>query len=189
MRTRVGVLILVLVALAVSALGGALSLTLRHQTGLKYEKEWVTALLQAGLVALSGLAASLVLEQFKNRFQQRRDDSKLRFDLLNQISRSYMDVKLLRRRVQRSGTFTETDEDELNQLQVVFELHKHNSPTLFRQGRAIEACLGHMESYLNDVANKPHSEQRRHFTGQGFKSFSPQFKEAAALIREEIAGG
>jgi hypothetical protein len=150
----------------------------------------VRALLQLGLIAVLGVVTSYVLERFKEANQQRRDVSRLRFDVLTELSRAYMDVKLLRRKVQVShGAFTATDADLLNEIQVKFELHKRNSVSLFDKNSELKDRLDKIEKYLNHVANKDNSEERRGFSSkEGFKDFADTFEAAAALIRKEIAG-
>jgi hypothetical protein len=182
-------LILLLVAVAAFGVGGALALSLKGGGGFKYEQEWVHALLQAGLIAVLGIVTSGVLERFKDTLQQRRDDSKLRFEVLRELGRAYMDVKLVRRKLQAANGFTATETDLLNQIQVTVELHKQNSVRLFGHGSELEGHLKDMEHYLNEVANEADSPQRLGFCSHGFKDFSNAYKSAATLIRNEIAGG
>jgi prepilin signal peptidase PulO-like enzyme (type II secretory pathway) len=181
-------LILLLTIVAAFGIGGALALSLKGGDGFKYEQEWVHALLQAGLIAVLGIVTSGVLERFKDTLQQRRDDSKLRFDVLTELSRAYMDIKLVRRKMQTANGFLATETDLLNQIQVVVELHKRNSVRLFRQGSELEGHLRDMERYLNKVANKADSPQRSGFCSDGFKDFSNAYEMAAMLIRNGIAG-
>jgi len=145
-------------------------------------------LLQVGLIGVLGIVTSGVLERFKNTLQQRRDDSKLRFDVLTELSRAYMDVKLVRRKIQASKAFTAAEADLLNQNQVLFELHMHNSVHLFRQSPELAGRLKTMEHYLNRVANEPDSAERRDFDSFGFKGFSRAYGDAAMLMRQDIAG-
>jgi len=182
-------LIFLLAAVVVFGVGGALVLSLNAPGGgIEYRQEWVRALLQAGLIAALGVVTSAVLERFKDALQQRRDDSKLRFDVLTDLSRHYMEVKLVRRKLQAADAFTATETDQLNQIQVLVELHMRNSVRLFRQASVLEAHLKTMEHYLNKVANEPSSEERREFLSKGFKVFADAFENAAMLIRAEIAG-
>ena len=44
-----------------------------------------------------------------------------------------------------------------------------------------------MEKYLNRVANKPDSDERKNFLGDGFDQFSDEYKESASLMRADIA--
>ena len=175
-------------AIAVGGIGGAVVLsTTGGKWDFQHEQEWVRALLQVGLIAVLGIVTSAVLERFKDALQQRRDKSKLRFDVLTEVSRTYMDVKLVRRKLQQSNKFTSTDVDALNQLQVVLELHENNSGRLFAHKTQLEKYLSSMEKYLNKVANEPTSQQHREFTGDGFKAeFSVPFSQARDLILLEI---
>lgn len=187
---QVGWLILLLAAVAVLGVGGALALSLKVLGGrLQYEQEWVRALLDAGLIAVLGIVTSTVLERFKDTLQQRRDDSRLRFDVLTDLSRAYMDVKLVRRRVQGAGSFTTTETDQLNETQVLVELHIHNSLGLFKPNSGLKAHLRTMEDYLNKVANQANSKERSEFgSKEGFKVFADAYDGAAALMRSEISG-
>jgi hypothetical protein len=184
-------LIFTLSVIAVLGVGLALALSLNAIGGnLQYREEWVRAFLQVGLIAVLGVVTSYVLELFKDANQQRRDDSRLRFDVLAELSRAYMDVKLIRRKIQAShSSLTATDADLLNEIQVKFELHKRNSVSLFGKNSELERRLDRMEKYLNRVANKHDSEERRGFSSkEGFEDFADTFEAAAALIRKEIAG-
>jgi hypothetical protein len=58
---------------------------------------------QVGLIAVLGIVTSGVLEFFKDSLQRRRDLSRLQFDVLTELSRAYMDVKLERRKIQATG--------------------------------------------------------------------------------------
>lgn len=183
-------LIFTLVAIAVFGVGLALALSLNANAGrLQFREEWVRALLQVGLIAVLGVVTSYVLERFKDANQQRGDDSRLRFDVLTELSRAYMDVRLLRRKVQASqGGFTASDTDLLNEIQVKVELHKRNSVNLFNKSSELKDRLEKMERYLNHVANQDNSEERRGFSSEGFRAFADAFEAAAVLIRKEIAG-
>lgn len=152
----------------------------------QYSQEWVKALLQAGLIGILGIVTSLVLESFKDGLQRRRDESKLKFDVFNEINRSYLDVKLVRRRIQASGKFREEDIDFLNEKQVVFELHGRTSAELFCDPEAMRTDLRAMESYINEATNDPSSEQRKGFVGKGFKQFSEPYHRLAELMRNDI---
>ncbi|WP_166300735.1 hypothetical protein [Bradyrhizobium sp. 2S1] len=182
-------LLLLLVLIAVGGLGGALAFSLcAAPVVLKHEAEWVRALLQVGLVGVLGIVTSVVIERFKESIQQQRDSSKLRHDIMTELSRSYMDVKLVRRRIQASRTFTNTDIDDLNRLQASVELHKRNSAGIFRRSSELKPHLRTMENYLNKVANKPASPEHSGFSSSGFDTFADAYEEAATLIREEIGG-
>ncbi len=181
---------LILLLAGVLGVGGALALSLKAPGG--YEKEWVQALLQTGLIAVLGAVTSLVLARFNDALQQRRDDGKLRFDVLTDLTEGYMKVKLVRRKLQArklqaGNSFTATETDQLNEVQVRIETHKHNSVRLFRETSALEGHLKTMEHYLNEVANNPSSKEGRGFISkEGFRVFSQAFRDAADLIRAEI---
>jgi hypothetical protein len=182
-------LILLLTAVALLGVGGALVLSLKAPSAAHhYQQEWVKALLQAGLIAVLGIVTSGVLERFKDTLQQRRDESKLRLDVLTELSRAYMDVKLVRRKIQATNAFTASETDILNQKQIIFEMHMYNSVRLFRQSSELAGYLKTMEHYLNTVANEPKSSERRNFDSGGFKAFSQAYGDAATLMRVEIAG-
>jgi hypothetical protein len=129
---------------------------------------------------------SVVLEHFKDTLQQRRDTSKLRFEVLKDLSQTYMDVKFVRRKLQASKTFGSTEIDELNQLQLQIELHKRVSIHSFRQFGPLETHLDTMEKYLNAAANNSGSSERTGFLSHGFRDFANAYKEATALIQSEI---
>ena len=179
--------ILVLCLVAIFGVGTALALSLRTPPILQYEKEWVTALLQAGLIAVLGVVSSSVLESFKDGLQRRRDESKLLFDALEDLGRIYMDVKLIRRKAQASKSLDQSDIPELNQRQVRIELHRDNS-NLFSRSDELSHALSKMEKYLNRVANKPDSPERADFllTIEGFKPFSEAYHLSSALMRCDI---
>jgi hypothetical protein len=182
-------LISLLAAVAILGVGAALALSfdVQHRT-LRHEQEWVRALLQVGLIAVFGVATAGILERLKDTLQQRRDDSKLRFDVLEELSRMYMDVKLIRRKVQANNELTPTQIDRLNEIQVLVELHMRDSIRLFRKSSDLQAHLETMEHYLNELANKSNSEERRGFSSKGFKVFSVAYERSAALVRDEISG-
>ena len=171
---------------AILGAGGALLMSLGNWT-FKYEEAWVRALLQVGLVGVFGLVISVVLENFKDGLQQRRDASKLRFDTLTDFSRTYMDVKIVRRRLQATKKFTAREIDELNQLQVQIELHKHVSVHSFKQHAQLLQELEKMEKYLNHAANDPNSSERSGFLSKGFRDFADAYKYAIEIIQKEIA--
>lgn len=180
---------LALIAVAAVGVGTALFLSLQPADLLKYQQEWVKALLQAGLIAVLGVVTSGVLESFKDGLQRKRDQSKIRFDVLADVGRIYMDVKLARRRAQAAKSIDSADLPELNARQVRLELHKHNSAALFEGHAALEAALENMERYLNRVANKPDSDERLRFIDrEGFREFSAAFHEATAIMQQDIAG-
>jgi hypothetical protein len=49
----------------------------------------VRSLLNGGLIAVLGVVTSGVLESFKDSLQQRRDISKLRWDVRNDLTKEY----------------------------------------------------------------------------------------------------
>ena len=178
-----------LIAVAAVGVGTALVLSMQPSDLLRYQQEWVKALLQAGLIAVLGVVTSGVLESFKDGLQRKRDQSKIRFDVLADVGRIYMDVKLARRRMQAVKAIDPADLTELNALQVRLELHKHNSPALFADDAGLEAALEKMERYLNRAANKPESDERLNFLErEGFKELSSAFHEATAIMQQDIAG-
>jgi hypothetical protein len=180
---------LALIAVAAVGVGAALYLSLQSDDSLKYQQEWVKALLQAGLIAVLGVVTSGVLESFKDGLQRKRDQSKLRFDVLADVGRIYMDVKLARRRAQAEGALNPADLPELNERQVRLELHKYNSVELFEQRAELKDGLAEMERYLNRVANKPDSDERLHFIDpEGFREFSTSFHKVTAVMQQDIAG-
>lgn len=180
---------LALLAVAAVGVGTALFLSLQPADLLKYQQEWVKALLQAGLIAVLGVVTSGVLESFKDGLQRKRDQSKIRFDVLADIGRIYMDVKLSRRRAQAAKAIDPADLPELNARQVRLELHKYNSVALFEDHAGLEAALEKMERYLNRVVNKPDSDERLRFVDrEGFRDFSLAFHEATAIMQQDIAG-
>lgn len=176
------------VAVAIMGVGGALALSLGNGT-FEYEEAWVRALLQVGLVGVFGLVISVVLEHFKDGLQQRRDASRLRFDTLTDLSRTYMDVKLARRRLQAEKNFSASEVDELNQLQVQIELHKRVSVHSFRQHAKLLKEIEIMETYLNHVANKANSHERSGFLSKGFREFADAYRRTIDIIQDEIATG
>jgi hypothetical protein len=121
---------LALIAVATVGVGAASFLSLQPYELLKYQQEWVKALLQACLIAVLGVVTSGVLETFKDGLQRKRDQSKIRFDVLADVGRIYMDVKLVWRRAQAVKTSDPVDLPELNARQVRLELHRHNSTAL-----------------------------------------------------------
>jgi hypothetical protein len=169
--------------IAVAGVGGAVAIS---STDVPHEQEWVRALLQVGLIGVFGLVISVVLERFKDTLQQRRDTSKLRFDVLKDLSQTYMDVKFVRRKLQASKTFGSSELDELNQLQLQIELHKRVSIHSFRQSGPLETHLDAMEKYLNAAANNSGSPERSGFLSHGFRDFADEYKEAIAIIQSEI---
>lgn len=176
------------VAVAIVGIGGAFVLSFGHWT-FEYEDAWVRALLQVGLVGVFGLVISVALEHFKDGLQQRRDASRLRFDTLTDLSRTYMDVKLVRRRLQATKQFTASEIDELNQLQVQIELHKRVSVHSFKQHAVLRQHLKTMERYLNHVANDPNSPERSGFLSNGFRDFANAYNHAIEIVQNEIATG
>ena len=179
--------IAILLAIGVLGVGSALVISLRSPTTLSYEKEWVVALLQAGLIAVLGVVSSAVLESFKDGIQSRRDQSTLRFDALAELGRIFMDVKLIRRKAQATGVLAEAQLAELNERQVLLELQRDNSGQ-FDHGIELAQSLGTMEKYLNRVANKPDSDECRGFlNAQGFLTFSNEYRRSSSLMRGDIA--
>jgi hypothetical protein len=181
---RIEVLVLALVALI--GISGALGLSLRTGS-LKYEQEWVRALLQAGLIAVLGIVTSAVLESFKDALQVRRDKGKLKLDVFNEINRAYLDVKLVRRRFQASRSLSADDITYLNERQLLLEQHKNNSCVLFSDPAVLQEHLRAMERYLNRAANKPDSRERAEFAGRGFDEFSEHYHALADLLRVDVA--
>jgi hypothetical protein len=181
---RIEILFLVLVALI--GISGALGLSLRTGS-LRYEQEWVRALLEAGLIAVFGIVTSAVLESFKDALQVRRDQGKLKLDVFNEINRAYLDVKLLRRRFQASGSLSDDDITYLNERQLLLEQHKNNSCVLFSDPLVLQQHLREMERYLNKAANKPDSTERLEFVGRGFDIFSDHYHALAGLLRVDVA--
>jgi len=180
---------LALIAVAAVGVGAALYLSRQSAESLKYEQEWVKALLQAGLIAVLGVVTSGVLESFKDGLQRKRDQSKLRCDVLTDVGRIYMDVKLVRRRAQAAGALNPAYLPELNEQQVCLELHKYHNVALFEKRAGLGAALGKMARYLNKVANKPESDERLHFIDpEGFSKFSTAFHKVTAIMQQDIAG-
>jgi hypothetical protein len=181
--------VIVLIAVAAIGVGAALYLSLQPTVALKYEQEWVRALLQAGLIAVLGVVTSGVLESFKDNLQRKRDQSKLRLDVLADVGRIYMDVKLVRRRAQAAGAFNPADSPKLNELQVRLELHKYNSVEWFENRAELADQLKKMEQYLNTVANDSKSNEHLQFISkEGFKKFSTPFHDVMAMMQQNIAG-
>jgi hypothetical protein len=182
-------LLLCLAIVTAGGIGGALMLSLKEDGALHHEEQWVQALLEAGLIATLGVVLSWVLERYKAGEQQRRDESKVRLGVLSELSRAYMDVKLVRRKLQAGEPFSDALRDRLNQDQVAIELHARTSTHLFRQSAALKHLLTLMEKYLNKVANKPESPERGAFRdAAGFRGFSTPYRQAVALILQEITG-
>ena len=179
-------LVIVLSLVAVVGIGFALALSVCEGDQLQHEVEWVKALLQAGLIAVLGAVTSGVLEAIKDAIQQRRDESRLRFDALTELERIYMDVKLVRRAAQASGNLDANQTQELNERQVTLELLKSNS-NQFPQSADLDAQLSIMEKYLNRVATKPGSKEREGFLVAGFSQFAEAYKQASSLMRAEIS--
>ena len=183
---RWGTLLLTFVAIV--AVGAALILSLHPTEVLKHENEWVKALLQAGLIAVLGVVTSAVLETFKDSLQRPRDQSKIRFDVLGDIARIYMDLKLVRLRFHVATSIASDDISELNDSQVRLELHKYNSVSIFKGDAALKEALDKMEKYLNRVANKSESDERLRFCDRdGFKVFASAFHEAIIIMQQDIA--
>ena len=98
-----------LLAIAVAGIGFAAKLSTHGPELIKYEKEWVTALLQAGVVAVLGTVTTAVLELFKSGLQRSKDQSKLQLDAYLELRRRRHEVKLIRRGFQSSGSLTADD--------------------------------------------------------------------------------
>lgn len=190
MRKGLVLLIVVLAGIAVLGLSGALLLSLKLVgNNLEYQVEWVRALLEVGLIGVTGTAASAVLERFKDGLQQRRDDSKLRFDMLTGLDDDYNEVKLVRRRLQKGGTFGDDEWEKVNLVQLRIEKYKKNCVSLFDDSDVLEKHLYDVESYLNKLANKATPERMQEFVStEGFRVFADHYHNAARLIRSEIAG-
>lgn len=180
---RIEIFVLVFVALV--GVSGALALSLRTGS-LQHDQEWVHALLQMGLIAVFGIVTSAVLESFKDALQVRRDRGKLRLDTFNEINRAYLDVKLVRRRLQASGSLSTEDVTCLNQRQLLLEQHKNNSCGLFSKPEAVQKHLRAMERYLNRAANKPQSSERANFAIGGFDEFSGHYHALTDLLRVDV---
>jgi hypothetical protein len=181
-------LILLLAIVALAGIGGALAMSITVLGDFEYEEQWVRALLEVGLIALLGVVAVAVLDRFKDTLQQRDAAGNLKLDVLNGLSRAYMDVKLVRRKIQAGGQLADPQTDRLNEIQVLVELHMHDNAQLFRRTGELQGHLRTMEQYLDKVANEPASQERRGFAGAGFEVFSDAYESAAQLIRPEIAG-
>jgi hypothetical protein len=178
-------LAIILAGVAVLGIGAALVLSLQHGEHLEYKGEWIRALLQVGLIAVLGAVTSGVLEVVKDAILQRRDESQLRFEALNELGSLYMDVKLIRREAQAAQSLSPKQINELNEQQVLLELLEANS-SLFPEVPCLKEHLNSMEKYLNRVANKPDSPERKDFLEDGFHSFSAAFKMSASLMRSAI---
>lgn len=174
-----------LAAIGLVGVGGALFLSW-YPTKLSHQQEWVKALLQAGLIAVLGVVTSAVLESYKDGIQSRRDESKLRLQALAELGRIYMDVKLIRRVAQSSGLLSDAQLAELNERQVLLELQLENR-SQFESQTSLGSALATLERYLNRVANKPESEERREFlSAEGFRTFSNAYRQASNAMRNDI---
>ncbi|HEY0725824.1 MAG TPA: hypothetical protein VGD41_17880 [Pyrinomonadaceae bacterium] len=180
---RIEISVLAIVALV--GISGALALSLRPGP-LQFQQEWVRALLQMGLIAVFGIVTSAVLESFKDALQFRRDRGKLKLDTFNEINRAYLDVKLVRRRLQASGSLSTDDVTHLNERQLLLEQHKNNSCVLFSKPDEVQQHLRAMERYLNRAANKPQSPERANFASRGFDEFSDHYHALADLLRVDV---
>jgi hypothetical protein len=190
MQRRLVLLVVALAAIAAIGLGGALTLSLRLVgNNLEYQVEWVHALLEVGLIGVSGAAASAVLEHLKDGLQQRRDDSRLRFDMLTGLDDDYNAVKLVRRKLQKGAVFGDDDWVLLNQVQLRVEKYRKNCISLFEDSDELEKYLHDVESYLNKLVNNTTPERMNDFVSkEGFGTFAVDYHSAAGLIRREIAG-
>jgi hypothetical protein len=147
-------------------------------------------LLQTGLIAVLGVVTSGVLETFKDSLQRSRDISRARHEVISDISRIYMDVKLVRRRVQSDGHLTSRDIAKINARQVRLELHRFSSPSLFGKNKMVDDALHVMEDYLNKVANEPTSPECQGFASKaGFKAFSFEFHKIRAVMWKVVSTG
>ncbi|SRR6266496_949631 len=184
-------LLVVLLVIAIAGIGFAAKLSAHGPETIKYEKEWVTALLQAGLIAVLGAVTTAVLELFKHGLQRSKDQSKLQLDAYSELRRHYHEVKLIRRRFQASASLTADDVTSLNRIQLALEGLRDDSD-LFARSSQVSEALSTMESYLNHLANEQDSEERAHFhestpPERSFKVFSRAYSMASTAMRSEIA--
>jgi hypothetical protein len=185
-------LLFVLLLIAIAGIGAAAKLSALGPELIKYEKEWVTALLQAGLIAVLGAVTTAVLEVFKSGMQRSKDRGKLQVNAYRALRRHYDAVKLMRRRFQSSHNLTTEDVTSLNTIQLDLEGLRDDSD-LFARSSAVFSALKTMEIYLNHLANDQGSEERKHFDESksppetSFKVFSRAFAAAAKEMRFEMA--
>lgn len=185
-------LLFVLLVVGIAGIGSAIKLSALGPDVIKYQKEWVTALLQVGLIAVLGAVTTAVLELFKLGLQQSKDRSKLQLDVLSDLRRHYQKVKLIRRKYQASQTLTADDVKALNEIQLELEGLRDDSDMFGRTSMQVFKALSKMERYLNHLANKPASTERVYFQSsappdKSFKVFSRAYKIAKTAMRQEIA--
>ena len=184
--------LLVLVTVAIVGIGYAFKLSGLGPEVIKYQKEWVTALLQAGLIAVLGMVTTAVLELFKSGLQESKDRSKLRLDAHSDLRSCYQKVKLLRRSYQAPQALTANDVHALNEIQLGLEGLRDDSDLFGRSSAQVSDALSQMERYLNHLANDPASDERIHFQNskppeKSFKVFSHAYSMASTAMRLEIA--
>ena len=185
-------LLFVLLVVAIAGIGSAIKLSALGPDVIKYQKEWVTALLQVGLIAVLGAVTAAVLELFKLGLQQSKDRSKLQLDVLSDLRRHYQKVKLIRRKYQASQTLTADDVKALNEIQLELEGLRDDSFLFGRTSMQVFDGLSQMERYLNNLANEPKSTERTTFQDskppeKSFKVFSHAYKIAKTAMRRAIA--
>ncbi|CAN7758473.1 hypothetical protein LJR130_006974 [Variovorax sp. LjRoot130] len=185
-------LFFVLLAVAIIGIGSAIKLSAIGPEVMKYEKEWVTALLQAGLIAVLGAVTTAVLELFKSGLQQSKDRSKLQLDAHSELRSHYQKVKLIRRSYQATQTLTARDVQALNEVQLALEGLRDDSGLFGRSSAQVRDALSRMERYLNHLANDAASDERTNFQNskppdQSFKVFSHAYSMASTAMRLEIA--
>ncbi len=146
-------LLFVLLVVAMAGIGSAIKLSALGPDVIKYQKEWVTALLQVGLIAVLGAVTTAVLELFKLGLQRSKDRSKLQLDVLSDLRQHYKKVKLIRRNYQASQTLSADDVKALNEVQLELEVLRDDSDLFGRTSMQVFNELSKMERYLNHLAN------------------------------------
>jgi hypothetical protein len=184
-------LLFILLGIAIVSIGSAIKLSAIGPEVIKYQKEWVTVLLQASLIVVLGAVTTSVLELFKSGLQRSKDQSKLQFSAYSRLRNRYHKVKLIRRSFQKTKLLTDSDIQALNEIQLDLEGLRDESD-LFRQSSKIYNALSQMEKYLNHVANNSKSQERATFQesdppDNSFKVFSHPYHEASNAMRVEIA--
>lgn len=184
-------LLIILMLIAIVGLGFAAKLSTLGPDVIKYESEWVTALLQVGLIATIGAVTTLTLEILKSSLQRSKDQSNLKRDAYYELRQQYQAVKLIRRRFQVSKLFTPEEVASLNTIQLALEGLRDDSDLFARSAEICEE-LSKMETYLNHLANKEDSSERAHFheskpPEQSFKQFSLPYSAASTAMRWEFA--
>jgi len=185
-------LLFVLLVVAMAGIGSAIKLSALGPDVIKYQKEWVTALLQVGLIAVLGAVTTAVLELFKLGLQRSKDRSKLQLDVLSDLRQHYKKVKLIRRNYQASQTLSADDVKALNEVQLELEVLRDDSDLFGRTSMQVFNALSKMERYLNHLANDSASTERATFQNSAppansFKVFSHAYKSAKTAMRLEIA--